>query len=845
MTNGNVNLVNGTPVININEPNINGISHNIYSKMDVDFKGAVFNNSTAASAAAAQSQLAGKLAANPNLSTAGAKIILNEIQSNQASQLNGSLEVFGDKARVIIANPSGISCSSCSFIGNTQDVTLTTGTPQLVFNKLNGYRVTQGNIIIKGNLTSNSPTAIISRTAQIQGDLNVTGAEGLTIITGYNIIGSDNKSVQASSGSNCQSSTYGIDMSAFGGMYADKITLISTENGVGIRNSGNITAGTGGLTLSSAGSLINSFGTLQSEDDILLNSNNTLNNNNGTIDAAGNISVNVLQSSLNNKSGVINALQDITISSDGLNNSNGRIAATGDVSINSGNNQLYNQGNKKRFGIFGRNIEISASGVLNEYGRIKGDSISLDVGFLKLNAAFIDASGDIDIKASNYISNTRGRIRSDNGAIRLTTDRIGNYNNKTVDTDSYDSLGIISGIGGTVINTGSLWNSGQIFSKGDIEINASFLLQNYFNPNNITIDGIIKSLGSMRLTADSFDNVSSQISSGQDLAITIINGINNTGGYIHSGNGTLTAYAKSISNSSGIVLAKDIQLETTDAINNKMGLIKAKNSLSLQAQGTIFNDNSSSFGQNGTAYSHIYQEGGIVSDNDITIRSKDLSSNSSRIEAINGNLDIDVAGNLDNTGSQLNSGDKLTLNVTGSLYNSNGSLYSDGDIVVNADFFDNHNGSIRSIGNMVNRFNRFSTDTAGDQIYTLGNLRMDILGQFTNYGTITAYNNLDLRVYGDLTNKGNIASSKGNVSLDVHSNLTNKGTIFAPKVLKLKLLPISTIDNYGTIKASDSLDINAGSLINRNGALISAQKVLSTHNTKITSYAGSQIIYPG
>lgn len=98
-------------------------------------------------------------------------------------------------------------------------------------------------------------------------------------------------------------------------------------------------------------------------------------------------------------------------------------------------------------------------------------------------------------------------------------------------------------------------------------------------------------------------------------------------------------------------------------------------------------------------------------------------------------------------------------------------------------------------------------------------------------------------MYANLTNNGHISSSKGNASLDVHSNLSNKGTISATKLLKLKLLPIATIDNYGMIMAGDSLDINAGFLNNSGSALISAKQGLSTHKTKITSYAGSQIIY--
>lgn len=38
------------------------------------------------------------------------------------------IEVAGDKAQVIVANASGITCNNCGFI-NTDRVTLTTGKP--------------------------------------------------------------------------------------------------------------------------------------------------------------------------------------------------------------------------------------------------------------------------------------------------------------------------------------------------------------------------------------------------------------------------------------------------------------------------------------------------------------------------------------------------------------------------------------------------------------------------------------------------------------------------------------------------------------------------------------------
>jgi filamentous hemagglutinin len=67
------------------------------------------------------------VASNPYLSEGGsAKFILNEVVDGKTSNIAGLLEVVGNKAGVIIANPYGITCNGCGFI-NTSRVTLTTG----------------------------------------------------------------------------------------------------------------------------------------------------------------------------------------------------------------------------------------------------------------------------------------------------------------------------------------------------------------------------------------------------------------------------------------------------------------------------------------------------------------------------------------------------------------------------------------------------------------------------------------------------------------------------------------------------------------------------------------------
>ena len=134
----------GIDIINIARPDGNGISNNSYSDFNVLSSGLVFNNS----ASAVSSSLAGTIAGNPNYSASdSASLILNQITSNNASYLGGMLEVAGDSAGIIIANPNGIVCDGCSFANTDKVDLITAGDDVFIYNAniiLREFNVTAG-----------------------------------------------------------------------------------------------------------------------------------------------------------------------------------------------------------------------------------------------------------------------------------------------------------------------------------------------------------------------------------------------------------------------------------------------------------------------------------------------------------------------------------------------------------------------------------------------------------------------------------------------------------------------------------------------------------------------------
>ncbi|MBO1929400.1 hypothetical protein J4731_16380 [Providencia rettgeri] len=76
---GVIKAPNGATIVNIKTPSNNGVSHNIYSKFDVDKK--VSYSITVK--ADINTQLAGNIKANSNLQGNVATVILNEVNSNK------------------------------------------------------------------------------------------------------------------------------------------------------------------------------------------------------------------------------------------------------------------------------------------------------------------------------------------------------------------------------------------------------------------------------------------------------------------------------------------------------------------------------------------------------------------------------------------------------------------------------------------------------------------------------------------------------------------------------------------------------------------------------------------
>ena len=250
---------NGISIVNINTPNDKGLSHNQYDSFSINNNGLILNNANRP----VSTELAGYIMGNPNLVGPTAKTILNEVTGTNSTAMNGALEVAGNKAHVIIANPNGISINNGTFI-NTNAATLTTGKPIIDNGNISAYKINQGTIQIGSqgfNTSKTARTDILAEAVKVNGEL---WAKNLQMVSGQNTVNvnSDGKVINVTK--NNDSNKIGLDVAKIGGMYANSIYLVGTNDGLGVNNKGIVSA-RDTLSLDANGKVQNT-GTITSSD---------------------------------------------------------------------------------------------------------------------------------------------------------------------------------------------------------------------------------------------------------------------------------------------------------------------------------------------------------------------------------------------------------------------------------------------------------------------------------------------------------------------------------------------------------------------------------------------------
>lgn len=789
---------NGVPVVQITTPSAAGVSHNQYQQYSVTPQGVILNNSPGI----VQTQQAGYIDGNPNLSAGAARIILNEVISNLPSNLRGYTEVGGAKAEVIIANPNGITCDGCGFINTSRGV-LTTGTPVFgASGSLDAFRVVGGNIAINGaglNASNTDQVDLIARAVQVNAAL---WGNTLNVITGANQVAYAGLGTQVIAGSGAQPSV-SIDVALLGGMYANKIRLVGTEAGVGVVSAGTLAAQAGDLSIdsvgnitltgstrasgnvsaNSAGSITNS-GTVYAQGSALLNAGNQLTNS-GTVAAQGNTTLN---GNTANNSGVIGA---------GIDATGHVLAGAGDLS-------------------FSAILDLTSSGTLMAGGRLAltGSSLHLAGGFNQANhVSYTATAGDIDHRGAQTLAD-QDVVLSTGGTLDNHAGQIDAGTTLSATAFALDNTSGHIGAGQHLgLNTTTLINrGGTLYSAQDALLSASQSVDN-------SAAGRIEAGTSLTVTAPALDNTTGRLRAGTSLSLTSAT-LGNQGGMLYAVQDATLNVSQRIDNSAaGTIEAGTALSITAPVVDNSAGHLWAGQNLWLTAT-TLTNPG-------GTLYAG--------QDARLAISGTLDNSAAAQIET-GGNLTV-TAGTLNNATGRLWAGQDMSLTAS-RLANSGGTLYAARDAYLTADQYTG-DGILLAERDLSIQLNGAYTQSASNLIQANRDLSFMLTGDLINQGTLSAVRSLTVSA-ANIDNQSSGTLQGATANLTARQAFNNAGAILA----NIQNLQADSLTNTGSVFGQD-LTVTANTLTNSGNGVIAAGNSLNLYIANTLSNLDGALLYSG
>ncbi len=774
----------GTAVVDIDTPNEAGLSHNRFTQFNVPEAGLILNNA-APSDFTTPSQITGEVLVNFNLSPeATASVILNEVVAPNVSTIAGFTEVTGDAADVIIANPNGISVQGGGFL-NTNRVTLSTGSPVLAADgSLATLRVDQGQLVIGGTGLDASNLDflnLLGRSIFIDGPVH---ANDLAVTTGVFDYDYPAESVSARAAAGTVP-TYAVDSSLLGGMYADRIRLLATESGVGVRLLGDVAATVDDFTIDASGR-VQLSGRAYAERDLLVN-------------AAAGIEISGNETSLA-------AVNDIVL--DGMTGSlefaNAEMVAGADLSLAGASlTDISDPGveGANRFGMSGIDINIGGAAVVE--GSVYGSATSLDfsAGAIAMGeSAGIYAGADETASANTInLSTTTGDLDTGNAAIRTPgAINLTAAQGAVITANSEPGTGIAAGTDLTIRAATMVDSAGTLIAGGDFVVGP---VSTGGTPLQTTNRGNWQAVGDITLNEVGFTNTDTGVVLGRTLDITAATMTND--GAMQGTEGVTVSVEGLFTTGEDSVLMSDGDPGNNVVLNagsvSSAGLIQSTGTVDIQVDDFFNND--------GVVVTLGADQGGT--DGTVTLNALAVNNTGTIASA----ADFDLAVGVQTTSTVTNSG---TLQAVGNF-----------DINVGAGLTNTATGQILAGGDLV-----LGTSQAGFTLSNSGRLQADgavtvgevgVLLTFTQAAEATLIAGRSLQV--QTTTFGNFGTlqSGGALSLSATEWINNRegGAILTAGLPGLDLtINASDLNNAGRVQSTGLIDLTANGIVNT-GVVIS------------------------
>ena len=879
---------NGVPVVNIATPNGAGLSHNQYNDYNVGPNGVILNNSNGAMV---NTQLGGYIVGNPNLKGGAASVILNEVNGGSRSQLRGYTEVAGQSAKVIVANPYGITCSGCGFI-NTPNVTLTTGKPVIDQNgQLQRYQVDGGAVTIDGeglNASNVERFDIITRSAKINAQIN---ARELNVIAGRNDVDAQTLKATARADDGSAKPELAIDSSALGGMYAGAIKLVGTEAGVGVKLDGTLAASGGDIQLDANGRL--SMAQAAASGNVKVTAQNVDLTN--KVYATGNVQVTSAQALVNQKSvaagqrielnaatltnpGIIeagvapdnsrNATGDLVVNAQTVNTS-GNLLASRALAITAAQ-ALTNQGAI----IQAKTVEVSSAKLTNQgaSARLFGEQ-SLAISspaIVNLGGLIRFGEGQAATLNSASLDNRQGRIEMAGGSLTLNSADLNNRGGQVIANDLSVNAGKLNNQNGVLVAKTATVNASDLDNslKGLIQADGGALnltVNNSFNNNQ----GFAQASTDLNVKAGNLSSNAGGVLSADSgkLTLTAAQQLNNAQGRLQAGQGDIELHAANLDNQGGVIVGKQLLLDVSGGdVDNRAGRVLG-DGLDVRASG-LDNRNAGLLaggaqgvslllngpGQLLNAQGRIQSEGllqlrgerfdnsaGILLGQTVEVTAQSFNnSNKGALVSDGGDVVLNVSDLLTNVGGQIDAGERSVLVKQLTTLNNDGGTLRGKRLDIAAQHLNNNDGGqlLAGAGGLSysgqDVSNRKGLILSGGALTELHTARLDNQG-----GTVQGDSLTVTADTLDNASDGLMASLVGNLQLTVEALANRGGKLFGKEQVTVSG---ATLDNSaGGQISGNQLNLTSRDTLTNQGGLIEANQGLSLNGGNLDNSANGQL----
>ncbi|WP_400637588.1 two-partner secretion system putative hemagglutinin TpsA2 [Pseudomonas aeruginosa] len=792
---------NGVPIVNIATPNGAGLSNNHFRDYNVGANGLILNNATGKTQG---TQLGGIILGNPNLKGQAAQVILNQVTGGNRSTLAGYTEVAGQSARVIVANPHGITCQGCGFI-NTPRATLTTGKPIMDGQRLERFQVDGGDIVVEGaelNVGNLEQFDLITRSAKLNAKLY---AKNLNIVTGRNDVQADSLQATPRAADGSEKPQLAIDSSALGGMYAGAIRLVGTEQGVGVKLAGDMAASGGDIRIDASGKL--SLAQASSQGDLKIAAQAV--ELNGKTYAGGSAGIRSAEELVNRQS--LAARERIALEAAHIDNAgvieagvepDERRNTRGDLELRSGT--LRNAGSL----VASRALEAKASQALdNQGGSLKGATVRVDAGHLDNRGGKLLAEGELRVEASSLDNRQDGLLQSRDRAVVKTR--------------------------GDLDNRG-----GQVIGLNDLEVGAATLDNGQ--------QGLLGSQQSTRVSAQALVNRGDGEVSGKRVE----------------------ARVGSLDNRGGKLIGDDLLVVASGAIDNRLGLFSAANRLDLRARSLDNSGKGTLSSRGGLEVSlggllDNRDEGNLLSQGAQRVTVGQLDNRAGGLLSSRSELNVHGAS-LDNRGGVLVA--DAGLSATGGAFDNRDGGSASGKAGVRvevASLRNDQGGKLLSDGRLDLAAN--AVGNAGGRIAAKGDLQATLGslaqqgGELVSEKTLkVAADTLDNSQSGLIAANGGIAiearqvdnrageiSSTSKVAVNAREQLDNRGgKVIGDSGLRLTVQRLLN-QAKGVLAGRDGLSLDGGELFNGDGGRLDSQNSLSVSLGGVLDNQGGALVSEG